>query len=255
MPPAEPTWLNPGECGVATWRRDQADKLEVSTFWISIPYEQLGHYSCQPGSQGPAPDAEKQSNRDVPDEWEKVNITHNFEQGKKESLVNYSLPNVTSVPGKVMEQILPAITAKHLKDKQGTASRNLQRAHLKPSMHTLLIARLGTYGPDKQKRRQLENRLDYCVHRVTISSTKSTWQLVAGEILEGLVLRPVLFYSFTDGLYNWAKCTLRRFSDYTKGSSREESTQYPRGCSFSSEGFNRLEKWADNESKCKVLMA
>ena len=45
-----------------------------------------------------------------------------------EGLVNYNLPNLTSVPGKVMEQILPAVTAKHLKDEKGTASRDLQRA-------------------------------------------------------------------------------------------------------------------------------
>lgn len=46
------------------------------------------------------------SNREVPDEWEKANVTHNFEQGEKESLVTYSLANVTSVPGMVIEQIL-----------------------------------------------------------------------------------------------------------------------------------------------------
>lgn len=72
---------------------------------------------------------EGRSNWEVPDEWEKANITQNFEQGEKEGLVNYSLPNVTSVPGKVMEQILLAITAEHLKDEKGTASRDLQRAH------------------------------------------------------------------------------------------------------------------------------
>lgn len=47
----------------------------------------------------------------------------------RRSLVNYSLPSITSVPGKMMEKILSAITAKHLKDKKGTASRDLQRAH------------------------------------------------------------------------------------------------------------------------------
>lgn len=46
---------------------------------------------------------EDRSNREVPDEWEKANITHNFEQGEKEGFVNYSLPSVTSVPGKVVE--------------------------------------------------------------------------------------------------------------------------------------------------------
>jgi len=69
------------------------------------------------------------SHQEVPGKWEKANITQSFEQGKKDGLLNYSLPNITSVSGKVREQILPAITAKHLKDKKGTASRDLQRAH------------------------------------------------------------------------------------------------------------------------------
>lgn len=47
------------------------------------------------------------------------NLTPSFEE------VNYSLLNVTSDPGKVMEQILPAIPAKHLKDGTGTTIRDL----------------------------------------------------------------------------------------------------------------------------------
>lgn len=55
------------------------------------------------------------------------NLTPSFEQ------VNYSLLNVTSDPGKVMEQILPAIPAKHLKDETGTAIRDFTSHLMDPA--------------------------------------------------------------------------------------------------------------------------
>lgn len=42
---------------------------------------------------------------------------------------NYSLPSISAVPGKVVEQIFPAITTKNLKNKKRTASRDLERTH------------------------------------------------------------------------------------------------------------------------------
>lgn len=42
---------------------------------------------------------------------------------------NYSLPSISAVPGRVVEQILPAITTKNLKSEKRTASRDLERAH------------------------------------------------------------------------------------------------------------------------------
>lgn len=46
------------------------------------------------------------------------NLTPSFEE------VNDSLLSITSDPGRVMEQILPAIPAKHLKDETGAAIRD-----------------------------------------------------------------------------------------------------------------------------------
>ncbi|PKU39663.1 hypothetical protein llap_10044 [Limosa lapponica baueri] len=74
-----------------------------------------------PGQGSSLTSSEAHSNHEVPGEWEKANITHSFELGEKEGLVNCSLPNATSVPGKVTEQTLRGIAAERLKDEKGTA--------------------------------------------------------------------------------------------------------------------------------------
>lgn len=52
------------------------------------------------------------------------NLTPSFEE------VNYSLLSVTSDPGEMMEQILPA---KHLKDETGTAIRDFTSHLIDPT--------------------------------------------------------------------------------------------------------------------------
>ncbi|GAB0205476.1 mitochondrial enolase superfamily member 1 [Grus japonensis] len=55
---------------------------------------------------------------EVPEDWRKANVTPVFKKGKKDDPGNYRPVSLTSVPGKVMEQLILEVISKHVEDKK-----------------------------------------------------------------------------------------------------------------------------------------
>ncbi|KFP31069.1 RNA-directed DNA polymerase from mobile element jockey, partial [Colius striatus] len=51
---------------------------------------------------------------EVPEDWRKANVTPVFKKGKKEDPGNYRPVSLTSIPGKVMQQLILSAVTKHM---------------------------------------------------------------------------------------------------------------------------------------------
>ncbi|PKU31507.1 rna-directed dna polymerase from mobile element jockey- hypothetical protein [Limosa lapponica baueri] len=59
---------------------------------------------------------------EVPEDWRKANVTPVFKKGKKEDLGNYRPVSLTSIPGKMMEQLILDVISKHVEEEKDIRS-------------------------------------------------------------------------------------------------------------------------------------
>ncbi|CAM4559692.1 unnamed protein product [Lepidochelys kempii] len=165
-----------------------------------------------------------------------------FKKGKKENPGNYTPSSLTSVPSKIMEQVLRESILKHLEERK--VIRNSQHGFTKgKSCLTNLIAfydeitgsvdmgkavdviyldfskafdtasnsfpasKLKKYGLDEWTIRWIESWLDRQAQWVVINGSMSSWQLVSRGVPQGLVLGPVVFSIFMNDLDDGMNCT------------------------------------------------
>ncbi|CAM5094356.1 unnamed protein product [Natator depressus] len=228
---------------------------------------------------------------EIPEDWKRVNIAPIYKKGNKDNPGNYRPVSLTSVPRKIMEQIIKQSICKHLEDNKVIS--NSQHGFVKNKScqtnliaffdivtslvaggemvdvvyldfskafdtvpHDRLINKLGKCNLDGATIRWVQKWLENRSRRVVISGSQSCWKGIMSGVPQGSVLGLVLFNIFINDLDNGIESILIKFVDNTKlggvASALEDRIKIQND-------LDKLEKWSEvnrmkfNKDKCKVL--
>ena len=233
------------------------------------------------------------SEKVVPEDWKKANVTPIHKKGPKADPGNYRPVSLTSVSCKVMESILKDKIMGHIRSnnleetsqhgfaKGRSCTTNLleflevvtESADKGVPMdvifldfakafdkvpHQRLMTKIKSFGIQGKVHGWIEAWLSGRTQRVVLNGQSSSWSEVLSGVPQGSVLGPVLFSLFIHDIDEAGRKLdiLRKFADDTKGAKRITSKDDNQAMQ---DTLNELNEWAQrwgmafNIPKCKVM--
>lgn len=92
--------------------------------------------------------------------------------------------------------------------------------------YSILMEILAAHGLDGYTLLWVKKCLDYWTQIVVLNWVTSSWQAVMSAVIQGSVLRSVLFNVFMDGLDEGIECPLSKFATNTKWETGETGENY-----------------------------